>query len=227
MGKIIKRTIDIPLNALENMDEMFFRQIQMNGAKVMKKFAKQYEDTKVLIFSNVNVKGIFTSIKIQKIDGEDIYLENNEVISSKMLSNIFENSEELIICAITLWGYDELEEAADGNLTALFLDGWGTVAVECGHVWLKDYIKKSMEDEGLYLTNPWSPGQHNVDIKIQKNVFDLLHPEEIGIELSKSFMMHPKKSITSFIGIGNDSSLEQIRACDFCERRETCPSAYI
>lgn len=219
--------IDIPVNEIERIDDMFFSQIQMRGDKVMKKFAAQYEETKEQIFSNVSVEGIFTSYKIDKIEDNDIWLENNTKISSEMLAGLFKECEEIIVCAMTVHGYDPLEEAAKGkNIETLFLDGWGTAVAECGHVWMKEQIVKELE-EGKYATSSWSPGQHNVDIKIQKDLFALLHPEEIGITLTDSFMMHPKKSISSFIGVSRNDKVVQLRACDVCRLRDKCPSAYV
>ena len=227
MGRIDLQTIDIPLNELSGTEKMFFRQIQMKGEKVKKKFLKQYESTHSQIYGNVTAKGIFASVEIEKIQDDDIYLEDGSIITSAMLSKLFKNSEELLMCAVTLHGYDELEKASDNGFTTLFLDGWGTAIAELGHIWMKDQIRKQQEKKGFYLTNSWSPGQHNVDIKLQKDIFKWLKPETIGMELSKSYMMHPKKSISSFMGIGTDPDAESVRACDFCEHRDTCPSAYV
>ena len=227
MGKSNIHIIDIPLEELENMEEMFFRQIQMERRRVMKKFSQQYNVTRHQVMSGVTAEGMFRSVKIEKKEEENIYLEGGTLISSRMLSELFKSSDEIIVCAMTLHGYDQLEAESDDNLITLFLDGWGTAAAECGHVWMKEQIRGMMEKKGRYLTSSWSPGQHNIDIKLQKEVFELLQPEEIGMELTDSFMMHPKKSISSFIGIGSDENAGKIRACDFCERRETCPSAYV
>ncbi len=37
----------------------------------------------------------------------------------------------------------------------------------------------------------------------------MLRPESIGITLTESFMMHPKKSISGFIGGGSDENAEK------------------
>lgn len=227
MGKFDVRTIDIPLDELENIDDMFFRQIQMRREKAMKKFSAQVEETRERIFSNVKAQGIFLSCNIAKVEGDDIHLEGGVVITNNLLADLFRTSEEMVFCAITVHGYDVLEEKAKDGFDMLFLDGWGTAVAECGHVWMKDRIREELEQDGFYCTSSWSPGQHNVDIKLQKELFAVLHPEEIGITLGDSFMMHPKKSISSFIGVSRDKDVQQMRSCDFCPHRDTCPSAYV
>ena len=65
-----------------------------------------------------------------------------------------------------------------------------------------------------------------MNIHLQRPVFRMIGPEAIGITLNDTCMMYPKKSISGFFGIGTEADIEHIRACDFCERRQTCPSAY-
>lgn len=219
--------VTIPLEELENVDELFFRQVQMNGNKVLKKFRKQYDETRNMIFSGVTVEGIYTTSEIKGIEGSEIHLDNEITISNEMLSGLFAESGSVTACVVTLHGYDRLEEEADDNLITLFLDGWGTAVAECAHVWLKKQIKQSFADKGLYMTNSWSPGQHNIDIRLQKELFAMLNPQTIGVTLTESFMMHPKKSISSFMGSSENQNAENIRACDFCELREKCPTAYV
>lgn len=226
MGTVKRTIINIPFNELEGIDDMFFRQIQMKKEKVMRKFVGQHESTRESFFSGVSMQGVFESFAVDRIEGESIYI-GDTVISSRMLSELFADASEIVLFAGSLKGYDELEKNETDNLNVLFFDGWGTAAVEKGHVWMKERVKEICSDAGLYSSNSWSPGQHNVDIKLQKELFRLLMPEEIGITLTDSFMMHPKKSISSFAGIGENSEMQDIRACDFCSHRETCPSAYV
>lgn len=226
MGTIERTIMEIPLNELEGVDDMFFRQIQMRQDKVMKKFADQYRSTRDMFFSGISMSGICESFDIDRIEDENIYT-GDRVISCRMLSELFEEAEEIVLCAVTLKGYDELETEEKDNLKVLFLDGWGTAAVEKGHVWMKERIRERCAAAGLNTTNPWSPGQHSVDIRLQKDLFGMLKPEDIGVTLADSFMMHPKKSVSSFTGAGVSGGMEDIRACDFCTHRETCPSAYV
>ncbi len=226
MYKDIFHKVDIPLDELENVNKLFFSQVQMNEDRVLRKFGKQYEETKSLIFSSVRAEGIYTTSEIEKNKSSEIHLKNGIIIANNMLSELFALSTEVTACAVTLHGYDELEDETDSTLMALFLDGWGTAVAECANTWIKKCIKEDFAKRGLHATSSWSPGQHNIDIKLQKVLFEMLRPESIGITLTESFMMHPKKSISGFIGGGSDENAEKIKPCDFCELRDKCPSAY-
>lgn len=224
---LMKRHIfEIPITEMEGLDDMFFKLIEMKKEKALKRFSAQYEETRQRIFNGVTVRGVCESYAVDTINGETIYLTDGTTIRSEMLSHLFSKAEEIVFAAITVLGYDELAESETDNLKQLFYDGWGSTVAECGHTWLRTQIKAKLTGAGASVTFPWSPGQHEVDIRLQKELFSLLKPEDIGITLSPSFMMHPQKSVSSFIGIGHDIEMETLRACDFCRLRETCPAAY-
>lgn len=224
---LMKRHIfEIPITEIEGLDDMFFKLIEMKKEKALKRFSAQYEETRQRIFNGVTVRGVCESYAVETIDGETIYFTDGTTIRSEMLSHLFSKAEEIVFAAITVLGYDELAESETDNLKQLFYDGWGSTVAECGHTWLRNQIKAKLAGAGASVTFPWSPGQHEVDIKLQKKLFSLLKPEDIGITLSPGFMMHPQKSVSSFIGIGHDIEMETLRACDFCRLRETCPAAY-
>ena len=161
-----------------------------------------------------------------KLKDNAVFLEGGEHLDGKMTARVFAKSEEAVICAVTIHGYHELEGQSDDFMREFFYDGWGTAFAEAAFAWLKEQVKEDLQKSGIYSTCSWSPGQHNVDIHLQRPVFRMLQPETIGITLNDTCMMYPKKSISGFFGIGTEADIEYIRACDFCERRETCPSAY-
>lgn len=226
MALIKRHTFEIPITEIEGLDDMFFKLIEMEKEKTLKRFSAQYKETRQRIFDTVTVRGVCESYAVDTLSDEKISLTDGTTLHSEMLSHLFSKAEEIVFTAITVPGYDELAESEKNNLKLLFYDGWGSSIAECGHTWLRNRIKADLSAAGICATFPWCPGQHEVDIKLQKELFALLKPEDIGITLSPSFMMHPQKSVSSFIGIGHDIEMETIRACDFCSLRGTCPTAY-
>ena len=226
MGLVEKTYFKIPLEELKDIDELFFRQIQMDGDRVLKKFKKLFDETKEVVYSSFTSEGLCQSFKIEEIKDNAVFLEGGEHLDGKMTASVFAKSEEAVICAVTIHGFHELEGQSDDFMREFFYDGWGTAFAEAAFAWLKEQVKEDLQKSGIYSTCSWSPGQHNVDIHLQRPVFRMLQPETIGITLNDTCMMYPKKSISGFFGIGTEADIEYIRACDFCERRETCPSAY-
>lgn len=222
-----KGILDISrLVSSEELDEMFFRQIQMRGDKVMRKFPQQFADTKAKVMENVTVEYKITTVPIDEIKENKITVAGGTELESLMLARALEKSDDVALCVMTVQGYDDIEKNCEGSMDLLFVDGWGTALAECANSLIKNKMASELKKHELYTTSGWSPGQHEIDISLQKPLFRLLEPETIGIRLSETLMMYPKKSISCFVGIGTDDSIEDIRPCDVCPRRETCPSAY-
>ena len=214
------------IEAHENVEEMFFRQIQMRGDKVMKKLSTQFHETKKKVFENSRIEYCMKKVSLDSIDENSVTMAGGISFESQTLASVLGKSEELILCVITIHGYDQVEKAANDGLDMLFVDGWGTALVECGYSYMQQKLEEELKKHDLFSTHGWSPGQHNVDITLQEPLFDVLKPQEIGVKLSKTYMMYPKKSISGIIGIGSNPSQKGLRACDVCPRRDTCPSAY-
>jgi hypothetical protein len=142
-----------------------------------------------------------------------------------MLGQVFPPITELVFYVVSATGYEALDEEEENMAAKLFLDAWGTAVIECASEHLKKNIAKELEKQSIYATFAFSPGQHNVSMGLQKAIFDLLAPEEIGVTLNEHYLMHPKKSVSGIFGIGPDRDEERLRPCDFCDLRENCSSA--
>ena len=80
---------NIPLEELENINEMFFRQVQMKEERALKRFGKQYEETRNLIFSNVKAEGIYTiSVSYTHLD---VY-KRQDLNTEKLVLEIIEEA---------------------------------------------------------------------------------------------------------------------------------------
>ena len=110
-----------------------------------------------------------------------------------MYANMFNKSKELVFYVVSVFGYEELENATDDMVEKLFLDAWGSSVAEAAYYGLRQSIAMSLEEKGIYSTAAFSPGQHDVPMEIQKVIFGELQPEEIGVTLNDHFLMHPKR----------------------------------
>ena len=66
------------------------------------------------------------------------------------------------------------------------------------------------------------PGQEGWPIQQQEMVFRLIPGERIGVRLTESDFMLPRKSVSLAIGMGPDMRPDGV-ACDLCSKRERCP----
>jgi len=116
---------------------------------------------------------------------------------------------------------------------ATMLDACASSAVEslCNNV--ENEIFEEYSAKGCYLTDRFSPGYGDLPILIQKDFCAALDTSrKIGVSVSESGIMIPRKSITAIIGI---SSAEQkhyasgCKDCQFilnCKYRETGVTCY-
>jgi len=63
----------------------------------------------------------------------------------------------------------------------------------------------------------FSPGYCGWNVKGQKQLFEYLHPEEVGITLGESFLMTPLKSISGVLVAGQPDIFEFEDSYPFCK----------
>jgi cobalamin-dependent methionine synthase I len=121
----------------------------------------------------------------------------------------------------------QLEEAVGAMFTAgqqveaTVLDGVGSAAVEE----LAQRACRMFEDmarqRGLMTSSPLSPGEPDWPLEGQRELFDLVPGEEIGVTLTDTFLMRPLKSLSLVVGIGENLSTGG-SPCEFCSLNQVC-----
>ncbi len=226
MHIVTRQIVEIPLEQLSDIDRMFGRMLSLDLENLPGKFQTAFDQTREASFQNFTMKGVYEAFEIDSIDEESIRLKNGIILESKLMTELFRNAFSLVILVVTLHGYDELDAAEDNMFRKLFLDNWGTAFIECANRWTEQSIAMELEEKGVYCTHSFSPGQNDIPIEMQTQIFQALKPEEIGVVLNNKYMMHPKKSVSGIFGIQTEQLENRIRPCDLCERKATCPNAY-
>lgn len=112
-----------------------------------------------------------------------------------------------------------LNESGD-FMEAYIIDAIGSLSVERA----MDRIHKALETEqaerGLKITNRYSPGYCNWPLKDQRPLFGFVGENPTGIVLSESCLMHPIKSVSGVIGIG-EKARRRAYGCVIC-KNTTC-----
>lgn len=226
MSTVKKQIVEIPIQELNGMDRMFGRMLNLDLESLPAKYKNAFDQTRALSFQHFTMKGVYESFEVDRIEGDIIRLKNGISLESKLMTEIFLHSFELVFLVVSVTGYDELDAAEDNMFQKLFLDNWGTAFIECANRWTEHTIAKELEEKGVYCTHSFSPGQNDIPIEMQAQIFQALKPEEIGVTLSAKYMMHPKKSVSGIFGLQTEEIENRIRPCDLCEKRATCPTAY-
>ena len=227
MAKLNRQIIDVPVEKVIGIDKFFGQMLKIEMDNIPPKFKKAFDSTKNIANDKFKMKAIYESYELDEIDGDVLKLKNGTVLESKVMSEMFRGSFELVFYIVTLYGYEEVDEAEENMFNKLFLDNWGTAYIECADIWVTKTIAKGLEEEGIYATHSFSPGQSDIPLEMQTPIFELLRPDEIGVSLNDKYMMHPKKTVSGILGLKREKDENRIRPCDICELRDTCPNVKI
>lgn len=155
-----------------------------------------------------------------------IFFKNtNFKIKGEDISKHLQNSKKCVIMAVTLG--NEVDERiryySKVDLTrSLIFDACTTAAIEALCDWVERLIKKMSIKDGYKATTRYSPGYGDLSIEIQPKILRLLDTQKhIGLTVTDSFILLPKKSVTAFIGIGKDVKSESID-CRNCSLYKNC-----
>lgn len=108
----------------------------------------------------------------------------------------------------------ELARAGD-PLRSYVVDVVGTEIVEFAVDRVHHDLAGRMAERGLKITNRFSPGYCNWHVREQRLLFRHFPEACCGIRLSESSLMHPTKSVSGLIGIGERVKLSPY-LCNVC-----------
>jgi len=146
------------------------------------------------------------------------------LFTSRNLARVFSSCSQAAIFVVTIGKALEKKVAQltkEGLiLKASVLDAVGSVAVEKVANWLENMIRSIAAENGDKVGWRYSPGYCDWDITQQKELFGGLDGKSIGVNLTSTYLMVPRKSISGIIGMGK--SCNTFSACRFCSRKN-CP----
>ena len=169
-------------------------------------------------------------------------LERNALdVRGESLAKHLESCDRIVISAATLGqGVDELISETQNTKIAL------SVVIDCGASLLavvaadiameriREDLSKCKEQtagsdnsaagaEPLFMTERFSPGYGDSPLEMQTQLLELLDAErQLGITLSKGYMMSPSKSITGIMGLADHPVTGRMATCDECVLRGKC-----
>jgi hypothetical protein len=156
-----------------------------------------------------------------------VVLENGIVLNGSLFNSILKSAKKLaaVVCTIG----PRLEErvtyfsAQKDPLRALLLDGIGSAAVDSLVQKACDVIRHEASSLGYQASSRISPGIPGLPISEQWKVFRLVPGEQIGVHLSSSLLMIPRKSVSTLIGIGPDMpTWTEVERCNWCNLNKDC-----
>jgi hypothetical protein len=164
-------------------------------------------------------------LPVEEMRHEMLRLANGKCLQGPLLAQHLVGADEVVLVLCTIGG--ALEERAsevfkEDLLYGLALDAAGSAAVEALANAVCSSFEGNAREAGQETSIPLSPGMVGWPVgQGQPQIFSTFDPSEVGVRLSASMLMMPRKSLTFVLGLGK-KVLESARTCDYCSLKETC-----
>lgn len=147
-----------------------------------------------------------------------VKLQGNDI--SKMLKDC----SKCILFAVTLGSHIERimrTEQIKNMSNAIILDCCASSAIEATCDAVEQELKKILNAK--WFTDRFSPGYGDMPISFQHEMVRLLDVQrQIGLTLTNSCILTPRKSVTAIIGIAQKKQTKRFRGCAYCSMFENC-----
>lgn len=158
-----------------------------------------------------------------------VYAEPPFIMEGNSIRKHLAGAERIIFLAATIG--EAVEDAVtrhfdEGSYAhSVLLDAAATTAVEQACDACETMLRPQLAKEGFTMRWRFSPGYGDWDIHAQPELLRLSHADTIGVSLTESLMLRPRKSVTAVIGLvrtgSNDKELP--KGCAVCPKLD-CPS---
>ena len=168
---------------------------------------------------------LYREIEVRALRHEKLVLNDGVTLSGELISEHLGPADRVVLILCTI-GRDlearASEMSTDDIVYGLALDGVGSAAVEALANAACRYFEDQADQQGLQSSIPISPGMVGWPVeKGQPEIFEILEPAQINVQLTEYGLMMPRKSLTMVLGFGQTMKTAG-RTCDFCAMRETC-----
>lgn len=169
-----------------------------------------------------SIQGGFTIKGNISIDRANSQLSVDGILFTpqKIVINQIKQAEQLafFLCTagegISRWSKQLMNE---GDLLKGYIaDAVGSQIVESAADKMQNQLEEQMAQQGLRITNRYSPGYCEWNVVEQHKLFRLFPEQPFGISLTEGALMFPVKSVSGIIGIGRNVKRNN-HNCQICE----------
>lgn len=166
----------------------------------------------------VEPKAVYTHLEVVKIEGNCVRLDSGDVLKGVILADMLRCGQKVAPYVVTLGPKleDYASKLARNNVFLSFiLDKIGNYALEIARENIKLLVKKALGNK----VSDFGPGEGTgklFGIEQQAVLFRILQPlENIGVRLTPSYLMIPKKSVSGVFAVTD----EEYVACQYCPKK--------
>ena len=161
---------------------------------------------------------------VSSMNGSQISLEGDKAIHGPLLPAIFPEAKELAVLLCTIGPRLEKQvtdySKSDEAMRGMILDGIGSTAVDMMALEVLRRLASEVSSRGYEISSPVNPGMPGFPLTEQWNLLRLVNADEIGVRLTASGMLVPRKSTSMVMGIGPQMTRwTQAEVCARCSLR--------
>lgn len=175
---------------------------------------------------NLDIRGGYKIVPVDQLRLNEgcIAIKDTQLRVERQVGGYLRGSEYVALFVCTAGHlFTELSQKLNtqGNfLEAYIVDAIGSLTVEKAMDCIQLSLQQVVAEEGLHISNRYSPGYCEWHLSEQRVLFDLIGENPIGVSLSDSCLMQPMKSVSGIIGIGSTVTRREY-GCSVC-RNENC-----
>jgi len=155
-------------------------------------------------------------------DHKTIKISSYEFNVGYIIFNELKRSEKIIvfICTAGKQICDYAKEAYKTDvLKGFIIESLVNIVVETAMDKIQDKMREEYQAQNLMISNRYSPGYCSWSIRNQHKLFKLLPKKFCGVSLTESALMQPIKSISGFIGVGENITCNHYK-CKYCNPKQ-------
>jgi hypothetical protein len=167
---------------------------------------------------------VYDIVPVKDFHHRTIELEDGGALEGPLAARALAGAEKVVLAVCTIGPALEAHMKrlfAEDPVTAMALDGAGTAALRKISAAVVGNLQEIAADHDWGVGMRAQPGQEGWSIWQQQVIFERLPTDSIGVRLTDSCLMVPRKSVSFAIGMGPHMRPDAV-ACDFCSKSEGC-----
>ena len=165
----------------------------------------------------IEPKGVYEFLRVINVDNSTIHVEGGYSLKSIILGDMLEDNQTIVPFVVTIGSKLEKkasEEVKKSVLKGFIMEQIADYAVAKLRLHVSSLVKERLGST-VYNFSPGSGTGKLFEINQQEILFKIIDPTTIGVHLSPSYVMLPRKSIS---GILAATPIEYV-ACEYCPRK--------
>lgn len=208
-----------------NLDEVS-RYLGSKGKKLDDKTLQDIQVATIQLRPQVQYKYQYKVFDLTKHDDYIQVNSTNLKLEGKAIKSLLKDCDSCILLAVTLGQNVEslLRRLQITNLAqAVITDFCASSMIENLCSQINDELSETYKAKALFLTDRFSPGYADLPLDVQLKFCEVLDTaKKMGLNVTSSGLMIPRKSITAIIGIAKNPQKMKIKGCKYCDFYKDC-----